>query len=46
MRRGAVICTDFLPESGVMSEMMARAGLRTYFEQDDQDYYIVMARRP
>jgi demethylmenaquinone methyltransferase/2-methoxy-6-polyprenyl-1,4-benzoquinol methylase len=43
---GAEICTDFLPESGVMSEMMARAGLRTYFEQDDQDYYIVMARRP
>jgi demethylmenaquinone methyltransferase/2-methoxy-6-polyprenyl-1,4-benzoquinol methylase len=43
---GEEICTDFLPESGLMSVMMARAGLRTYFEQDDQDYYIVMATKP
>lgn len=43
---GEEICTDFLPESGVMSMMMTRAGLRTYLEQDDQDYYIVMAVKP
>lgn len=43
---GEEICTDFLPGSEVMSAMMAKAGLKTYFEQDDQDYYIVMARKP
>ncbi len=43
---GDEICTDFLPEVAIMRAMMEDAGLIPYHEQDDQDYYIIMARRP
>jgi len=42
---GEEICTDFLLEMDVMRVMMADAGLITTYEQDDDEYYVVIARK-
>ncbi len=42
---GEEICTDFLPEMDIMRYMMEMAGLRSEFEQDDSEYYIMIARK-
>ena len=43
---GEEIHTDYLPEMGLMEEILSICGLETVFVRDDDDYYMAVGRRP
>ena len=45
MMGGKEISMDFLPEVGIMEELLLEQGIEAVFSRDDSEYYIVMGMK-